>query len=375
MTIFVAGLSGQIGHAVVDHGATKVIGLVRRSTGTTRLRRRIESRSREIELVYGDITVPHWGLERGALEKLAAEVTCVVNCAGSTDWQGSAESLHVSNVVGAVYGVGFAARLAEISGRSVPYLHTSTTYVAGSAIGVVPETRLGAGADRTRYEHFKWMGEQAVLRQAADVGVPVLLARMPALLGDSHTGETLYKNSLYQLSERWNDIPLGLLPAMKNARVDCVPRNTAAQVLIALANGLAARSFPDIEIVHITNGVNAPTLRALLEAARMVDQHAFDKWLRVVPAGRDHVVNASALGERFGRLPAKWQNTLIGLRYIGLDRTFDRANLLSALDSLDKSAAAPAISIEAAARLTFGLHPARESVVSQKHRSLVRFGA
>ncbi|WP_067838466.1 SDR family oxidoreductase [Nocardia lijiangensis] len=375
MTILVSGLGGQLGHALVDQVPANTIGLVRRSTGTTRLRRRIESRSREIELVEGDITARDWGLDRAALERLAEKVTCVVNCAGSTDWQGTAESLQLSNVVGAVYGVGFAARLTEISGRPVPYLQTSTAYVAGSAVGVVPETRLGAGGDRTRYEHFKWMGEQAVLRRAAELGVPLLLARLPALLGDSRTGETLYKNSLYLLSERWNDLPLGLLPAMKNARVDCVPRDTAAQVLIVLAEGLATRSLSDVEIVHITNGAQAPALRALVEAARMIDQHAFGKWVRIVAAGRDHVVNVSALGERFGRLSAKWQNTLIGLRYIGLDRSFDRVNLLTALNTLSKSAVAPSISLETAARLTFGLHPARESIVSPKHRSLVRFGA
>ncbi|MEC3919187.1 SDR family oxidoreductase [Nocardia sp. CDC160] len=375
MTVLVSGLSGQLGHAIAGVTPARLIGLVRPSVGATRLRRRIESRQGAIELVTGDISVKHWGVEEQVLERLAHEVTCVVNCAGSTDWMGTAESLQTSNVAGAVHGVGFARRLSDISGRSIPYLHTSTTYVAGSAVGTVPETRLAAGGDRTRYEHFKWVGEEAVLRAARTLEVPVLIARFPALLGDSTTGETLYKNSLYLLAERWNDIPLGLLPAMHNARVDCMPRDKAAEILLAVAEGLAAQAVPSgIEFVHIANGAQAPTLRALVEAGRMVDPYAFDRWIRIMPASRNQVVNASALGERFARLDGRWQNALIGLRYIGLDRIFDRSALRTALDAHGK-VAIPPVSLETAARLTFGLDGIRESISAPKHRPLARFRA
>jgi hypothetical protein len=198
----------------------------------------------------------------------------------------------------------------------------------------------------------------------------VLVCRVAALMGDSRTGKTVKRNSLYLLAERWDEWPGRVLPVMRGARVDALPRDMAAATLLdALAGMLRAGPRPSPVFAHLCAGEQAPTTRALLEVARAVTPRTFGKWIHFVPAGAAQVLWASANAERFLPLSPAWRNSVIGLRYIGLDRVMERGRLAGLVDG-----PLPAPETELLARLLFDapLTPERP-LVSAADVGLSRF--
>ncbi len=190
-------------------------------------------------------------------------------------------------------------------------------------------------------------------------GAPdLLISRIGALLGDSRTGETLRRNSLYLLAERWDELPGRVLPVMRDARVDVLPRDLAATALLESLAGLlrAGPRFAPV-ITHVSAGEHAPTLRSLLETARALAPLSFRKWVRLVHVGAEQVLWLSANAERFLPIDPAWRNSLIGLRYIGLDRVLDRGRLADLV-----TGPLPAPDTELLARLLFALPQARRPV-------------
>jgi hypothetical protein len=179
----------------------------------------------------------------------------------------------------------------------------------------------------------------------------VLIARVCALLGDSRTGRTLRRNSLYLLAERWSELPLRVLPAMPHARVDALPRDVAAETLLTALRALGAGpAVASPVFAHVAAGEHAPTLRSLLESARATSPRRFDQWVHVVPAPAELILSLSQNLERFANLPDAWRNSVIGLRYVGLDRQYERVNLARLV-----AGPLPQPSVELLGRLVFEL--------------------
>lgn len=370
MRILVAGMTGQLGAGLADVAercGVHIIPVVRRDRpGRAPLARLLPQYADST--VDGDVTAPHWGLSDDALRRLAGGVDAVLNLAGETNWAGSGRRLYEANVLGAGYGHDVAAQLQQLSGRRVPYAYASSIFTAGGMIGVVPESPLPVDRHRTAYEHSKWLAEQELCRRGGPDAPDTLVARVCALLGDSETGRTLRRNSLYLLAERWPDIPLRVLPAMPHARVDALPRDVAAESLLAAVRGLLDQPTDGEPVVaHVAAGEEAPTLRSLLEAARARHPHRFDSWVRIVPAPAELILSLSQNTERFVNLSDAWRNSIIGLRYVGLDRRYERANLAT-LTGGDL----PHPTVELLARLLFDL-PARPAALPVADPGLSRF--
>ena len=369
MRMLVAGVTGQLGAGVVDVAArlgVELVPLVRRDRpGRLPLDRLLPQYAGAA--VDGDVTDPGWGLTDGAVRRLAGTVDAVVNLAGETNWAAPGRRLYETNVLGAVHGRDLAARLQDAGGRRVVYCYASSLFVAGGMIGSVPEAPLPVDRHRTAYEHSKWLAEQELCRSSRPGEPDVLVARICALLGDERTGRTLRRNSLYLLAERWPDIPLRVLPAMPRARVDALPRDVAADALLRALHGMSSGpAGAGTVIVHVAAGERAPTLRSLLEAARAQSPYRFARWVRVVPAPVELVVGLSQNLERFVDLSEAWRNSVIGLRYVGLERLYERANLARLLDGtrLDGTlldGTLPRPSVELLARLLFDLPEATTS--------------
>lgn len=355
MKLLVAGLTGQLGTAVralpADAGEDPLrLVAVRRHGSPWSLP------AEEVETVLpGDVRRPRWDLSDDALAGPAADVDAVVDLAADTNWAGGVRDLFATNALGAVHGYHVARELSRRAGRPIPYVYAGSVYVAGDAVGEIPERPAPPTGDRTAYERSKWLAERQLIGEATGPDrPPLLIARLPALVGDSRTGRTLRRNSLYLLADRWDDLPGGVLPAMRDARVDVLPRDVAATGLVRLVREVVARPPDRPLICHLGLGESAPSLRGVLAAARTAGGRRGRRDLRVVTVGARALLWSSRNADRFLPLGQSAHNALIGLRYIGLDRVFSRPVLASLLgDDL------PAVDVDVLARLVFGAPPRR----------------
>ena len=199
----------------------------------------------------------------------------MLNVAGATNWAGDKRELNAVNVIGALRGYQLAQALGEAAGTRKLYCYASSIHAAGGAQGSLPELPFGRHEHRTAYELSKWLGETNLLEKArrdSDDGPALCIARIGGLVGNSVTGATSRRNSLYMLADRLEDLPLGLLPISRGGRVDMLHRDVAAR---AAARRAAQRctSGPttEPEIVHVCAGESAPTTEAVFRALDSVD--------------------------------------------------------------------------------------------------------
>lgn len=372
MNLLVGGVTGQLGRALVEAATQRQIGVVpvaRALHGRPApermgrlLRRFQDTAERTIE---GDVTLPSWGLHQDAIERLAPGIDVVVNLAAETDWSVPARRHYATNFIGAQNGYDLSLALAEASGHCVTYWYASSIHAAGSREGLIPELPLGSDPHRTPYEQSKWLAEQELLSRAQEQsGVQVAIARIGGLVGDSRSGETTRRNSLYLLADSWAQLPARLV-AHSGGRVDMLPRDICAEMLLdAIAAG---RRVDAPEIVHICAGEDAPTLRSLLAVAEAVDLQGRLPPKRLIAAPTQALLRAVENVDRVTSLSPALRNLLIGLRYVTFDRIFERERLRALV-----SQPLPSLDTETLARLVFGL-PATRSTWSHDPESLARF--
>jgi thioester reductase-like protein len=371
MRVLVSGVTGQLGHGAVegDLGPVELVPVVRPLSGRSARDRVSRAFPGRLELadrtVAGDVTQPRWDLD---FDRLEGPIDAVLNLAGETDWAAPADRLRATNAEAAVHAWDLARRLAQRQGRRVTLCHVSSVHAAGDAEGTIAERALGP-ARRTPYEASKWLGETLVLqRAAANPSVRVLVVRMGALVGNSITGATRRRNSLYALVDRGADQVLRLLPARRSGRVDVLPRDRAAAMLVqALA---AVHEEDDVRpvVVHACAGEDAPTTETLLAALASVDRYGTWKRPRLVD------VPARTVGwctENFDRLVgprASSANALIALRYLTFDRIFERTVLRSYAGELP-----PPLDAEGLARLLLDVSLGAGQAVASGDHALARF--
>lgn len=371
MRLLLTGITGQLGTAVAQLAPPRGIELVPVVRGDRPGRVPFEREYPALAgaRVIGDVRQACWGLAERVLDELSQRVDAVVNLAGDTNWAGSGRDLYAVNVLGARHGLDLTRELQRRSGRQLVYSYASSIFVAGAALGRVAEAPLPTDRYRTAYEHSKWIAERELLEQHRPGDPDLLISRVSALLGDSRTGQTRKRNSLYLLAQRWDELPGRLLPVMRGARIDALPRDMAAAALLdSVAGMLRAGPRPEPVITHLCAGEQAATIRGLLEAARAISPLSFGKWVRLVPASAEQVLWLSANAERFLPLTPAWRNSLIGLRYIGLDRVMERGRLADLVDG-----PLPAPEVGLLARLLFELPLAVPRPVAPADAGLSRF--
>jgi nucleoside-diphosphate-sugar epimerase len=354
----VAGLTGQLGHGIVETAGEglELVPLVR-PIGRRSATRRVQAAFRErpelaAATVEGDVTQRRFGLDDEAVRRLAPEIDVVLNVAGETDWAAPQRRLFGTNVLGAANGLELARALHDAGGRCSLYCYASSVHAAGGLGGRIAEAELGPDADRTPYEQSKWLGEQAVLEGARrDGGPAVAVARIGGLVGSSVTGHTVKRNSLYTLADRWDDLPRGLMPLHPRGRVDMLPRDLAADALLRMVEGVRTTRPPQPVIAHVCAGEAAPSTSALLRAVRSLDLVGARSRVRTLPVPRRPLVWATQNAERFLTLSSGDRNVVMGLRYLAIDRIFERARLAQLAGEL------PAPSVELLVRLVFGISP------------------
>ena len=357
MRVLVAGITGQLGHGLVDLADEHDLELVPiarrvgRRDAPTRIARRFPNAPELAErTIEGDVTVPFWGLSAARIRRMAGQIDAVLDIAGETSWAAPVRRLTAVNVTGAVNGQHLARALGD-GGTPPLYCYASSIHAAGAALGRVPELPLPAGGERTAYEQSKWLGERRLLDGARDV--PTAIARIGGLVGDSRTGATAKRHSLYVLADRWESLPGGVMPVVRRGRVDMLPRDDAARLLLGMLERLVAEPPAEPVIAHVCAGESAPTTEALMGAIGYVTEgRAVTRRSLPVPA-RALVWSSNNL-QRLRTFSDAEQNMLIGLRYLALDRVFERSRIAALVDG-----PLPSPSAELLARLAFGV-PAEE---------------
>jgi nucleoside-diphosphate-sugar epimerase len=349
MRILVAGLTGQVGQGLVEAcqaaggDAPQIVSVVRR-------RPRAPGSGAVVRQFVGDVAVPGWGLGAG-LDELG-RIDAVVNLAGVTDWTASRAQLDQVNLLGAVHGLCLAEELRQRSGTPVGYLAASSAFVAGLAAGNIPEDLLDGDTDRTPYELSKWQAELALSRRAAASGTPTLIARVGGVVGNSATGQTTRRSSLFQLLAPRDERRPTLIPAQPGARVDMLPRDIIGEALLrVLGKARAARFDPWRcgRVAHVAAGEGAPALATLLAMLRALDEGRQYSVPVLLPVPASALALASRVPTRYLRLSREGGNRLQGLRYICIDRVFERTRLAALTGGWLPTAAA-----EPMLRLTFG---------------------
>ena len=328
--VLAAGLSGQVGrgfaeavgNAVTDPFA--VTAVVRR-----RARSNLEQRGGMITQVVGDVAAKLWTFDDTNLEALG-EIDVVVNVAGIVDWTASHADMDRVNYLGAINGLALARRLSERLGRTVPYLYASTAYVAGTMSGNIPEDLHPPHEDRTPYELSKWFAEYHLMNEAAKDGYPVLISRIGGVIGSSSTRSTTRWSSLYQLVAPLSRGQLRVLPVRPAARVDILPRDVIGEGLVRLLSDGAQTGFDRWRggaIVHLCAGEYAPTLEALFTVLQSKDIHHRYVPPRLLCMPERTLRTAENVGLKYARWSREIGNRLYGLRYVSVDRIFERSRL------------------------------------------------
>jgi nucleoside-diphosphate-sugar epimerase len=374
MRLLVAGITGQLGAGLIEaRGPMLEFVALARPLATrppdVRLRSAYPERSElAASALQGDVTCPNWGLDVATIQRLAVAVDGVVNLAGETNWAAGRRALDAVNVLGAVHGYELTRALEKAGGSRKLYCYASSIHAAGGATGRLAELAFDQHAHRTPYELSKWLGETALLGRASRADGPALcVARVGGLVGSSVTGATRRRNSLYMLADRVEDLPLGVLALSRAGRVDMLPRDLAGGLLLDALLALHATPPEEPEIVHVCAGESAPLTHAVLAVLDSLDLGHRRRRLHTVHVPAGLILAASEQLGRYHKVSRQWRNALVGLRYLSLDRIFERSRLAALIPS-----GLPAVSVEELVRSAFEL-PAPQPMFATGPLSLARF--
>lgn len=315
-----------------------------------------------------DVQEPYWGLDDLAVDELS-DIDVVLNLAAETNWAAS-RSRHIAvNTIGADAGLQLSRRIASHHRRRVLYCYASSIHAAGARTGRIPEEAFTADAQRTPYEQSKWLAEEMLLNVPREDDVQVLVVRIGGLVGNSLTGATAKRNSLYMLADRWGEFPLGVLPVARSGRVDMMPRDFIGGMLLELLESVFEHAHQIDTPVHLCAGDTAPTAEALFAVVRSLDVDGLLPDVNPLYVPGSSVLFASRQLERVAKVPASWQNLLIGVRYLSIDRVFDRAKAAALIRRQPDG-----ITAHDLARICFGLDPQRP-VETRTESALATFRA
>lgn len=218
--------------------------------------------ARRLTAIAGDLERPGLGLGPSAALIVRERVRRIVHGAASIRFDLPIDEARAVNVAGTANVLKLARRL-HADGRLERYIHVSTAYVAGRHDGYVSEDAGPSdAAPRNTYEQTKREAE-AVVRKAAEDGLPVVVARPSIVVGDSRSGWTPAFNVLYWPLRALSRQLLANVPADPAGLVDVVPVDYVADAIAYLATTGEAVSGT----YHLTAGPAAPCIEELLDMA------------------------------------------------------------------------------------------------------------
>ncbi len=141
----------------------------------------------KIELLAGDISKPNLGLKEEDYLRITNETTDVFHLAAIYDMEVPKEVAWKVNVKGTLNMLNFAKKCPNLS----VFVFFSSTVAAGKIKGDVFEDKLDTNCEFhfNYYEQTKFASE-ILVRRYMEKGLPVIIIRPGAVIGDSQTGVT-----------------------------------------------------------------------------------------------------------------------------------------------------------------------------------------
>jgi thioester reductase-like protein len=276
---FVTGATGVIGSALVPELLadpwTRVLLLVRATDDGAALRRLDELFSfwtfgalepefrRRVRVVRGDATETRFGLDDSAYETLLASTTHVVHAAGAVRMNLPIDQARHSAVDSAQQIIELAWELQRREQlRKVEFV---STVGVGGRLSTVPEDWIGQPREfHNTYEQAKAEAEQLVQTEV-ERGLRLTVHRPSMVVGDSRTGRIVHFQVFYHLCEFLSGRrTYGLFPPLGDARVDIVPSDYVAQVIVR------SSTMPELSgrVLHEASGAESLSISHLRDVVR-----------------------------------------------------------------------------------------------------------
>lgn len=247
-------LGRQVARELLRHTDLRLICLVRDKAGETAVQRvaRIfaamgiapEEQARRVEVRVGDVAAPDLGLDADAYADLAGRVDAIYHCAALVDWVRGYGQLYPMNVGGVLNLIRLACRGA--AKRLLFVSSVAVCYARGGPESVDEDTNMlpFVGGMPLGYARSKCVAE-ALLRQAAERGVPVTVLRPALIAGDAATGESNPADLIAALVQ--GCVAAGMA-IDTDWLLDCVPVDFVARVMARVPQEEAA--FQVLNLVH-----------------------------------------------------------------------------------------------------------------------------
>jgi len=209
-----------------------------------------------LDMLDGDLLTPNFAVAPTTLRAITATVTHVLHSAAHIRFDAPYEEAHAINVQG-------TQRMIEVT-RQCPMLKTfgyvSTLYVVGTRQGKLPENAAPEGEFNNAYEQTKYEAEQLV----RSCGLPADIYRLALLQGRAADGYVHHFLESHMLMDAFCRGACASIPGTAQARLDMLPTDYTATVLVKLLSEHAASGH----IWSIAAGDDAPTIAQLYELIR-----------------------------------------------------------------------------------------------------------
>lgn len=228
--ILVTGASGTLGRALVDEMAGRpsveeVIALAHTEP--------LAPEAPSVRVVSGDVTSDDsLGLATTDAKAVSSRVTAIIHAAANTRFDAALPEAQAANVEGTRHVLAFARRCPRLE-RLVAL---STTHVAGRRTGAVFEDDLEHGFGFVNhYEATKHEAERELRTAMADL--PIAVARLSTVTGDSRTGALARKGAIQQAVRCMYASLAPMVPGREDSPVDVIALDYAVQAVALLTTG------------------------------------------------------------------------------------------------------------------------------------------
>jgi nucleoside-diphosphate-sugar epimerase len=326
--LLLTGSTGLVGSALFNLLSSKSRGFILLSREPTRLE--MVRKVKPCQVLKGDITCPHLGLDDHTYAELTQSITEIIHCAAETRFGALLECARRTNTAGTREILDLALACPRL--QKVAYI--STVYVVGRSVGYFPENSIRHhNGFCNAYQQSKYEAEQLISQAMGSL--PVAVFRLSSIVGDSVTGRVSQFNHVHRLVRLFPQNVLPVAPGQPNAPVDLIASDWALPALAYLYES----GFSPGHFYHICAGPkNSLTVREMIDLTISVfASHANGrKWLPIrVPelVCLSHYESFVEQRRRDGDRVFNELARVLGyfLPHLALFQAFDNTNTLRAL--------------------------------------------
>lgn len=245
---------GRISLLVRGRGKSSPRDRLHRILSTRYTKEQAGAHKKRIDLILGDVTWKHFGMDDRTYSRLAGGVERVIHGAASVLFDLPLEMARNINVEGTRNLLDFAAE-AHKAGSLRRMDYVGTAYVAGKRQGLVKEDELDEGqAFNNTYEQTKLEAERLVRERWGEL--PLTVFRPSIVVGESTTGRTSSFNVLYYPLKIYARGIWRWIPGNPEVPVDIVPVDFVCDALERISrepNSVGS-------CYHLTASKNATTI-------------------------------------------------------------------------------------------------------------------